>query len=417
MHIPQPLVSDDPWSADRGRAFGAARERAMTEVTPQEPRPWSVIWRVGGLCWAVVTGTALLWMLPASGTTLSGTYVITTQARAVQHLLVFLVAALGYRVAIALGWPDVPWQRVRVAAINTLLALAVVSFSQVALALAAGFVDQHALEMRATLDAWAPLSRRLESWAMSLRLFLPPYVLGLCAIALVLVAHRQHREALRAAQLASAYSAARMAMLSAQLQPHFLFNALHAISVLIDDSPRQAAVMLTRLGDFLRHALDSSLSPWVEVATELAGLEAYLAVQQTRFSDLLSIAIDASPEALGIYLPSLLLQPLAENAIEHGRNDGGPALRVRVAAWVSGERLCIAVSNSSPCLARSLTPVDYGHGLTNVELRLRAAYGGDARLTVGPDAQGGTSATLDLPLRTSPGLALTQPALMRQAGR
>ena len=389
----------------------------MTQLTPPGPRPWSVIWRVGGLCWAIVTGTALLWMLPASGTTLSGTYVITTQALGIQHLLVFLAAALGYRLAIALGWPDAPWQRVRVAAINTLLALAVVSFSQVALSLAAALADPHTLEMRATLDSWAPLSLRLESWAMPLRLFLPPYVLGLCAIALVLLAQRQHREALRAAQLASAYSAARMAMLSAQLQPHFLFNSLHAISVLIDDSPRQATLMLTRLGDFLRHALDSSLWPWVDVATELCGLEAYLAVQQTRFCDLLSIAIDASPQALGLYLPSLLLQPLAENAIEHGRRDGGPALRVRVAAWVSGERLCIAVSNSSPHLARALTPIDYGHGLTNVELRLRAAYGGDARLTVGPDAHGGTSALLDLPLRTTPGLALMEPLLMEQPGR
>jgi hypothetical protein len=401
MEAPQPLVSRAAWWSERGRAPGAVRERshAVAEVTPAEPRPWSVILGVGGLCWLVVTGTALLWMLPASGTTLGGMYVITTQARAVQHLLVFLAAAVGYRIAIALGWPDPLWQRVRVALINTLLALAVVSFSQIALALAAGLVDRHTLDMYQTLDSWAPFSPRWESWAMPLRFFLPPYVLGLCAIALVLVAHRHHREALRAAELASAYAAARMAMLSAQLQPHFLFNSLHAISVLIDDSPRQAATMLARLGDFLRHALESSHWPWVDVATELAGLEAYLAVQQTRFSDRLSIAIDASPESLSVSVPSLLLQPLAENAVEHGRNEGGPALRVRVAASLRGERLCIAVSNSSPRLATQLSPADYGHGLSNVNLRLRAAYGSDARLTVGPDEQGGTSAVLDLPLR------------------
>jgi len=357
-----------------------------------------ILW-VGGLCWLVVTGTALLWMLPASGTTLSGMYVVTTQARALQHLLVFLAAAACYRVAIALGWPDPLWERARVAVVNTVLALAVVSFSQLALALAAGFLDQPPLEMHATLDWWTPFSPRWESWAMSLRLFLPPYVLGLCAIALVLVAHRQQREALRAAELANAYAAARMAMLSAQLQPHFLFNSLHAISVLIDDSPRQAATMLARLGDFLRHALESSHWPWVEVATELAGLEAYLAVQQIRFCDRLSIAIDASPASLTVCVPSLLLQPLAENAVEHGRNEGGPTLRVRVAAWVRGERLCIVVSNSSPRLAADLAPANYGHGLSNVDLRLRAAYGSDARLTVGPDAAGGTSALLDLPLR------------------
>jgi two-component system, LytTR family, sensor kinase len=379
---------------------GEVREPLTGEArsAPAEPRPWRVIWSVGGLCWLLVTGTALLWMLPASGTTNSDTYVVTTQARAVQHLVVFLAAALAYRFAIALGWPASPWKRVRVIAINTVLAFAVVWFSGIALALVAGFIDQHTLDMYQTLDAWASLSPDWDTVVTPLRFFLPPYTLGLCAIALVLVAHRQHREALRAAELARAYAAARMAMLSAQLQPHFLFNSLHAISVLIEDSPRQATAMLARLGDFLRHALESSRWPWIDLATELAGLEAYLAVQQTRFSDRLSIAIDAGPESLGSYVPSLLLQPLAENAIEHGRK-GEHTLRVRVAARVSGERLYIVVSNSSPRLARNLTPASYGHGLSNVELRLKAAYGADAHLTVGPDSAGGTSAVLDLPLR------------------
>jgi len=100
-------------------------------------------------------------------------------------------------------------------------------------------------------------------------------------------------------------------------------------------------------------------------------------------------------------VPSLLLQPLAENAVEHGRNEGGPALHVRVAASVVGQRLCITVSNSSPRLARHLTPADYGHGLLNVDLRLRAAYDGEARLSVGPDLHGGTSAILNLPLNAA----------------
>lgn len=395
------LASRAAWAAQADRASLEAHVHGGLEVelTEPEPVPWSVIWRVGGLCWLVVTGTAILWMLPANGSTMDGRYVVTTQALAAQHLLVFLVAVLAYRVAIALGWPASLWERASVIAVNTLLALAVVSFSQVALALVAGFADHHPLEMPATFDSWAPSSTHWESWALSLRFFLPPYTLGLCAIALVLVAHRQHREALRAARLASAYSAARMAMLSAQLQPHFLFNSLHAIGVLIDDSPRQAAVMVARLGDFLRYALDCSQWPWIELATELAGLEAYLAVQQTRFSDRLSTAIDASPESLRIHVPSLLLQPLAENAIEHGRRGIEPALRVGVATCLSGGRLHITVSNSSPRLTHNLSPAQYRHGLANVEQRLSAAYGADAHLTIGPDSQGGTSAVLDLPLR------------------
>lgn len=370
---------------------------------PDEPSPWSVIWLVGGLCWLVVTGTALLWMMQSAGTTWHGMYVITNRARTLQHLLVFIPAALAYRLSLAVGWPAAPRRRAAAALLNTLLALAVVGLSPVATAVAGGVVDQHWQDMRETLEAWVSLIPSWDFWTTPLRFFLPPYVLGLCAIALVLTARRQHREALRAAQLSSAYAAARMAMLSAQLQPHFLFNSLHAISTLIEESPQQAAKMLARLGDFLRHALESSHWPWVDLATELAGLEAYLAIQQTRFSDRLSISIDANSETLGAYLPSLLLQPLAENAIQHGRSGDGPTLHVRVTAAVAAERLLIVVNNSCPQLPKDLSPGDYGHGLTNVNLRLHAAYGDDAHLTIGPDRRGGTSARLDLPLRRSAG--------------
>jgi hypothetical protein len=338
-------------------------------------------------------------------------YIITNRARTLQHLLVFFPAVLAYRLALALGWPASPRRRAGVVVLNSLLALVVVALSPVATAIAAGVIDGHWDDMRDTLQAWASLVPSWDFWTTPVRFFLPLYVLGLCAIALVITGRRQHREALRAAELASAYSAARMAMLSAQLQPHFLFNSLHAISVLIEDSPREALVMLARLGDFLRHALENSHWPWVDLATELAGLEAYLAVQQIRFSDRLSISIEAIPESLGVYMPSLLLQPLAENAIQHGRSDGGPALHVRVTASVVAERLLIVVNNSSPRLAQELLPLDYGHGLSNVKLRLRAAYGEDARLTVGPDQGGGTSAWLDLPVRRSAGAGFPELAV------
>jgi len=365
-----------------------ARVCGTEALSSGAPPPWSIIGWVGGLCWLIVTAVTLLAMLAASGVP-SGTYLVTTQVRALQHLLVFLAAALAYRSAIGLGWPLSSRAQARVIVLNAVLALAVVAFSQLALLLAISLLDPRPRDSHAML----------ESWAVLLQLFLAPYALGLCAIALMLVAQRRQREALRAAELARAHRAARLAMLSVQLQPHFLFNSLHAISVLIDDSPREAATMLARLGEFLRHALASTQWPWVDLATELAGLEAYLAVQQTRFSDRLRIAIDASPDSLGVFVPSLLLQPLAENAIEHGRRGIEPALRVAVATCLSGERLHITVSNSSPRLTNNLSPAQYRHGLSNVEQRLSAAYGAAAHLTVGPDARGGTSAVLDLPLR------------------
>jgi sensor histidine kinase YesM len=368
---------------------------------PAEPSPWGVIWKVGGLVWLGVTCIALSWLAPWAGSRIDGEYVATVSAHAVQHALVFLVAALAYRAAVALGWPATLSARVRVVLVNVLLALCVVLWADLAIALVSGFVDGHIADMRAMLYGMPKFLRHLKPWAEPLYFYLAPYGLGLCAIGLVMMSHRHHREELRAAELARAYAAARMAMLSAQLQPHFLFNSLHAIMGLIDESPRQASVMLARLGDFLRHALEISHSPWVDVATELAGLEAYLAVQQTRFSDRLNIAIDTSPEALDLYVPSLLLQPLAENAIEHGRDESGPTLQVRVVVAMLDGRLYITVHNSRPQLAAKLAPADYGRGLANVSLRLRAAYGGDARLSIGPDPRGGTTATLDLPARRS----------------
>jgi hypothetical protein len=404
-------MSPEAAADDQPRDAAAADARLVARAGRN---PWTVILGVGALCWLVLGCAAILWMLPWSGTvTAEGDYVISAKARAVQYLMVFMVAAFGYRLAVALGWPDGALARTRVVVANVILTLAVVAWSNLALALVAGFVDGRMTDMHETLVELQQLPSNLRNpqqlehtldlMLTPLLFFLPPYVLGLCAIALVMVTERQHREALRTAELARAYDAARMAMLSAQLQPHFLFNSLHAVIGLIDDNPRQAATMLVRLGDFLRHALETSQSPWVAVATELAGLEAYLGVQQTRFSDRLSISIDASPESLGVYLPSMLLQPLVENAIEHGRSDGGPPLRLRVAASVSAEHLCIVVNNSSPQLPADLTPADYGHGLANVDLRLRAAYGGAAHLGIGPDQQGGTSAILVLPVRRRPG--------------
>ena len=403
MVYPESLFPHSPLRSTRLRSRAPLEARAAANENPadaaaENSNPWGLSCGVGGACWFIVTCTALLGMLPANVSQSGGVYLVSTAARATQHLMVFVVAALGYRAALALGWPRGHAAQARVVLVNVLMALAVVTFAPCALVLAAGFIDGRLPQMRASFDVWSQ-SPGWQYWSMSLRFFLPPYVLGLCAIALAVLVRRQRREAVRAAELARACGAARMAMLSAQLQPHFLFNSLHAISVLIDESPRQASAMLARLGDFLRHALESSHWPWVDLATELAGLEAYLAVQQMRFSDGLRIAINASPESLGAYVPALLLQPLAENAIEHGRDDSGSMLYVRVAASVVAERLCIVVYNSSPRLSTDLAPERYGHGLANVELRLRAAYGTDATLTVGPDPQGGTSAFLDLPWR------------------
>ena len=369
------------------------------DATASHPAPWSLILIAGAAGWAVVTTTAILWMHPMSGKIVGNQYYLTSPARAFQHLLVFAISLVAYRIAF---WRHAPrYRRAPLAflGLHLLLALLVVRLAPFAAGLASGLIDQRGQDLRDTVNYWVPFHPELIDWLTPMQFFLPPYLLGLALIAMVQLARDYHRESLRSTRLWAAYAEARLAMLSAQLQPHFLFNALHAIAELINDSPERATVMLARLGDFLRHALESSKQAWVSVTVEIAGLEAYLAVQQARFSDRLSVSISVDPAAATLALPSLLLQPLVENAVEHGRGGPSSRLAVSIAATASGDRLRIAIRNSTPQLSQPLTSAAYGTGLNNVDSRLRAAYGAAASLAIGPDPQGGTLATLDIPAR------------------
>jgi Histidine kinase len=385
---------------DGGKRLAAALSTVAAPAAKREAVPWPLIYAVGGLCWMMMTGTAVLWMLPYGGTVIDGAYVMTPGARFVQHLMVFLIAAPGYRVALAVGWPEDLKKRLGAVLFNLLLGALVVTVSPFAAALAVGLIDGRHAEMSDALFDMTTQWPHPQDWLGPLRAFLPSYVLGLCAIALVQQSRRRHQESLRAAEFARAYSAARLATLSAQLQPHFLFNSLNAISALIHKSPAQASSMVSRLGDFLRYALENAHLPWVALDTDLEGLGAYLALQRTRFADRLDVAVEASAAARRVYVPSLLLQPLVENAIEHGQLGVAATLHVHIGALVRNERLCITVHNSHPNPGRPVSPADFGHGLSNVAMRLQAAYDGAARLSIRPDPAGGTAASLELPLRS-----------------
>ena len=345
---------------------------------------WALILGVGGACWCALAALARLPGAPASVPLPPGPYLA-------QQLLVFLAAAGAWRVTLALAWPQRPTARIARVGLALLIALAVTVLAPQLADSLIGLPSEY---------PWRPLTALAAHWGAAAQRFLPPYLLGLCATLLAVSAREASRARRQAAALAAECAGAHMRMLSSQLQPHFLFNALHAISVLVDDSPRRAAAMIARLGDFLRHALEGGRWPWTDLASELAGVEAYLAVQQMRFADTLSVCVQVTADALAASVPALLLQPLIENAIEHGRSAQGARLHVQVEACVAGTRLRILIGNSHSHLRSQLTPVDFGHGLANVEQRLHAAYGEDAQLRVAPDGKGGTAAVLDLPRRT-----------------
>jgi sensor histidine kinase YesM len=370
--------------------------------SPDSGNVWPLIWTVGGLFWAVVAVIEIVAFWHASGTMMEGEYVPTSPARALSFALQFVMAACVYRVALAQGWPAGPYARARVIAIQIFLALAFVRCAPAAYYLAAAAVDGLTEELRDNLKHLQSFQWTYSDWAWALRLSVPRYALGLVLVALVKVAREYHRETLRSASLSMEYANTRMAMLSAQLQPQFLFNALHTIAELVDQNPARATTMLARLGDFLRHALETSKQRWVSVSTEIAGIEAYLAVQQARFGERLHVHIAVDPAAERLAIPSLLLQPLVENAVDHGRGGPDKSLIVRIVARCDGDRLHVVVTNSRPRLTAPLPRSAYGYGLGNVEARMKAAYAEAATLTVGPGPGEGTQAEVNLPAHIRP---------------
>jgi sensor histidine kinase YesM len=359
---------------------------------------WKIIWTAGGLCWLCTAIVGILWAWPLSGTTQGGEHYVNSSARLLHHCLLFLISAPAYRVAMGLGWPATAWRRVGVIVVNATLALVIIRLVPFILSFSSGILDEPWEKVRESLRSWEPMQATAMQWLSLLRFWLPAYLLGLVAVALVATSRRTHRHAVQLAELSAQLANARMATLSAQLHPHFLFNSLNSISGLVADSPAQAVEMIARLGDFLRIALESTKKPWTRVADEVVGVQAYLAVQRSRFRDRLQVNLSVEPDALATPIPALLLQPLVENAIEHGLYDPDQSLRVAVTISRQQDRLIVIVTNSVPQLREPLTPASFGEGLQNVSARLFAAYNAEGTILIGPDPVCGTRAELNLPV-------------------
>jgi signal transduction histidine kinase len=215
---------------------------------------------------------------------------------------------------------------------------------------------------------------------------------------------RFYREArareLHAAQLEGELNRAQLDRLEAQLQPHFLFNTLNAISSLMYSDPALADRMMGRLSDLLRLTFQHAPDAEVTLASELEWLGWYLDIMQLRFGDRLSVERNIAPDTLKLAVPRLALQPLVENALTHGAaKHAGPAT-VRIDAHRDGDRLLLSVSDDGPGLASEpATALGSGIGLSNTTARLRVLYGEQGRLTLARPPAGGLQVTLDLPAR------------------
>jgi two-component sensor histidine kinase len=203
--------------------------------------------------------------------------------------------------------------------------------------------------------------------------------------------------------------------LKLQLQPHFLFNTLNAITALVHTNADRAERMISGLSELLRASLRSAGEQEVRLARELDVLQHYVEIQQVRFQDRLAVQIDAPPEALRAFVPNLILQPLVENAIKHGLAPRATAGRVVVSAARSNGRLRLVVRDDgtgagAASADRRSEDSGEGVGLANTRARLRSLYGEDHQFSAEPlpPPRSGFEVIIDLPYREEPTLARTQ---------
>jgi two-component system LytT family sensor kinase len=206
----------------------------------------------------------------------------------------------------------------------------------------------------------------------------------------------ERRRAVRAEALAQA---ARLQALQTQLEPHFLFNTLNGISALVLEGRSEAATtMIALLSDFLRLALQTIETPQITVAEEMSFVRHYLDIQKIRFGERLRYDIDVAAAAAAALVPTLLLQPLVENAVRHGilvRANGGS---VRISAQAQSGVLRLRVEDDGPGLRRAPAK-PAGLGLSNTATRLAELYGPQASFTVGRGESGGVAIDIALPLQ------------------
>lgn len=215
---------------------------------------------------------------------------------------------------------------------------------------------------------------------------------------------RSARERERLLRAETEVREARLSALHYQLNPHFLFNSLNAVSTLVLDGNAPAATrMLSQIGELLRTTLDRNVSAETPLSEEIAFTEQYLAIEQTRLGGRLQVTMHISPETLDALVPSMLLQPLVENAVRHGVAPRVEDGTICILSDLRRSRLHLVIRNSGAPLeaeaAKSFVSNGNGIGLPNTVERLKTLYGADCKFILECPDEGGCQVTVELPFR------------------
>jgi two-component system, LytTR family, sensor kinase len=215
---------------------------------------------------------------------------------------------------------------------------------------------------------------------------------------------RRNEDAVRlkaeAARLSAQLAEARVAALRMQLNPHFLFNTLHAVSSLVERDPKGVRRMIARLSELLRHTLEGAETQEHTLEQELALVDRYLDIVRIRFQGSLDVDTRLDPETLDALVPTLILQPLVENAVKHGVGESIDSGRIVLEAARANDELVLRVLDNGAGL-KSESAV-HGVGLRNTGERLAALYGGAHSLVLRQRPEGGVCAEVRLPYHTRP---------------
>ena len=320
--------------------------------------------------------------------------------RLVQHVLLLPMMLVSFWASLKVQWRPLmialPLQMI-LGAVFAAMAYPIMIVAQVIMH--TGY--SHGTAMSHVVSAWSdPYWPSL--WLASFVSFLPSYGFGLALVTGLALYTRFRDSELRLAALEREWSAARLAALRMQLSPHTLFNLLHSIRGHIEWDPKAAQSMVIQLADLLRRLLNAGERDFSRLTDELQFAKLYLELQQRRFSERLQVSLPNPAEIPTVWVPSLILQPLIENAVVHGMAGHQGSVWVRVTAGMTDEIITLRVTNSMA--AQTAAGTD-GIGLRNVRERMAVQFEGRANL-VAAGSNGEWVSEISMPaVRESPPLA------------
>jgi len=346
--------------------------------------------------WAYVTASNILYAhgMGSGIATLTSAHLFAPPVeRVLQHLMLLPALIACYYGSLRLGWS--PWWRTWVP--QLLLAVVFAALAQPLLGVA-----EHLLEPARMMEPAGDqptVGDRLGTgglliWLASATSFVVTYGFGLALLTGFSFYRRSRDSELQVAELEHTVSATRLAALRMQLSPHTLFNLLHTIRGQISFDPRAAQAMVVQLADLLRRLLVAGERDLTLLADELQLVRGYLELQQRRFADRLRVSLPDPATVPDVWVPSLILYPVAENAIVHGLAGHDGEVQVHIDVLAGADTLTLRVRNTRP---RDRDSGPEGIGLRNLRERLAVQFGGRASLSAGPEDGDGWLAEIRIP--------------------